>query len=160
LSVELTFYPKNASRELLEQHLLGFGFHKNPDLSSPFAIEFSWYKTEDFLSFVGVEAGIVKFDDPKAPCHFGIHTRTRAGASFADRECQNGIICSARKKFGGDFFNDWEGKNRYIKLDPDPRDAPARGIYIAYERTISDVRAVQYALPNPTEGMESSWVRI
>ena len=154
MSVEITYYPDASTRDQLEQHLLGLGFIKHPTDPSPFFIEFTWFKSEDYLSFAGVEANIITPEEECAPCGIALHTRTRAGASFADRECQNRVIREAKKKFGGYFYNDWYGKNRYTKLEPDSRDAPARGIYIAYETVTSDVRAVQHALPHPTEALE------
>ncbi|MFC1999282.1 hypothetical protein ACFLXE_00805 [Chloroflexota bacterium] len=59
-----------------------------------------------------------------------------------------------RKRFGGDFVNDCYGKNRYIPIEPDLRDAIARGIYLSYEHVTSKISAVKYALPEPNEGLE------
>lgn len=156
MSVELTYYPKNASERDLDQHLREFEFTRNEDSLVPDSVDYGWFETEDYKSFVGVEATIFtpETNGPHGDCEVALHTRTRAGASFADRDCQNRIIRAARKKFGGSFYNDWNGKNRYIPLDPDRRDTAARGIFISYQVVTERIRAVKYALPDPTESLE------
>jgi len=64
------------------------------------------------------------------------------------------VIRAARKKFGGYFTNDWYGKNRYIRVKPDVRDAVARGIYLSYEHVRERISALRIALPEPNVSLE------
>ena len=86
---------------------------------------------------------------------WALHTRTRSSASEGDRKQQNEVIRSARRNFGGSFVNDWCGKNRYTPIEPDPRDAVARGIYLSYEYVSSKISAIKYALPEPNATLEN-----
>lgn len=74
--------------------------------------------------------------------------------SARDRDYQNFVIKTARKRLGGNFVNDCYGRNRYTPVKDDGRNATARGIYLCYENATSRLRAVQYALPKPLASME------
>lgn len=73
----------------------------------------------------------------------------------ADIAKQNETIRAARRSFGGHFYNDWHGKGRYTPVREDGRDAPARGIYLDYEFVMRNIKAVRFALPEPSEQLES-----
>ena len=122
------------------------------------SLHFGWFNSEDYLSYDGVEATIhPPHEDEKVElgdCAWALHTRTRSSASPADRKQQNDVIRLARSKFGGNFYNDWFGRNRYIKVEDDYRDAPSRGIFLVYEYVTNNIRAVQFALPEPNENFE------
>ena len=63
--------------------------------------------------------------------------------------------CALREPVSaGAFYNDGAGKNRYTKVEDDGRDAPSRGIYLAYEAVQESLDAVRFALPDPTPGFE------
>jgi hypothetical protein len=103
----------------------------------------------------GDESVSVEFEqDLSGAIGWALHTRTRVWASPADKNHQNETIRAARGRFGGHFYNDWYGKNRYIRCEPDGRDAVARGIYIAYTEITEHIRAVRYATPQPSAGLE------
>ncbi len=51
-------------------------------------------------------------------------------ASPDDKEHQNKTIREARRKFGGNFYNDWYGRNRYISVRADGRDAVSRAMFL------------------------------
>lgn len=122
-------------------------------------MNYHWFDHSDFRSFDGVEATIYPPRDEKEIKHLGqcgwaLHTRTRSSGSPADKQQQNETIRVARRKFGGSFYNDWHGKDRYTPVHQDGRDAPARGIYLAYEVVTHNISAVRFALPEPNEGLE------
>jgi len=155
MSIEIVFHPKSASKEEIKRHLLMLGFRSCQHLWDwpKGSLHFHWFEARENLSFDGVEATIFarsaeeKHREPGSD--WGLHTRTRAVASSGDLEQQNFLIKTARKKFGGNFFNDWQGRNRYIPIESNPRDAVARGIYLCFENAKSKLSAVRYALPNP-----------
>ena len=152
MSIELVFTPENASRADLVAHLAELGYQKCghlwdwPDGSE----NFHWFEEAQHVSFDGVEATVFPGDDKS----WLLHTRTRCSASVGDREHQNHTIRTARKKFGGWFHNDSSGKNRYIQLTPDSRDAVARGIYLSYELITDKISSLRAALPEPNEQLE------
>jgi len=118
------------------------------------SIHYFWFESEDYKSINGVEATIYP---PSAEeqqifgdCEWILHTRTRAGASSFDREQQNLVIRSARRKFGGNFYNDAYGKNRYIKLEKEEKGPVGRGIFASYETVESNISSVRFALPRST----------
>lgn len=120
-------------------------------------MNFHWFMQKDFTSFDGVEASVFppsegarsKFGES---CEWAIHTRTRASASSGDRHQQNETIRAARKKFGGDFYNDWHGTNRYIPVaELDELSPFARGLSMVYERTKQSLKAIRAVLPHPLE---------
>ena len=161
MSIEIKFHPKSSpTRDELKRLLLEFGFAPATHLWNwpDGSIHFHWFNEVDYQSFDGVEATIFPpSDDVKAKlgdCTWALHTRTRASASPADKEHQNTIVRQARARFQGNFYNDWYGRNRYTQVKPDRRDATARGIYLAYEHVTSEIRDVQYALPDPQKGFE------
>lgn len=162
MSIEMIFYsPSVDDSKTLRDFLLSRGFERrNYFMMAPdsFSEHFHWFSNRNFESFDGVEATIFwvaeEFQDEFPDCFWALHTRTRASASAADKAYQNEIIREARRTFGGDFHNDWFGKNRYTKIEPDTRDAVARGIYLAYETVKERVIAVKYSLPMPSQELE------
>lgn len=121
------------------------------------SVHLHWFEAKDFLSYDGVEATIYKpsSDHPDlGACEWALHTRTRSSASPADQAHQDETIRAVRAEFGGEFYNDWRGRNRYTRPCPDKRDAVARGIYLAYEAVTHGLKAVQFATPNASPAME------
>lgn len=160
MSIEIRFHPKNASRDDLRLLLDGLGFKPTSHLWDwpKGSINLHWFEERDFQSFDGVEATIYPPSNDEqndlGQCAWALHTRTRASASPADKVQQNNVIRLARARFGGNFHNDWYGRNRYTRVQPDARDAAARGIYLAYEYVTDSIRSVRFALPAPNEGLE------
>ena len=155
MSIEIVFHPKSASKDDLKEHLLSLGFRSCQHLWDwpKESLHFHWFEERENVSFDGVEATIFprnaeqKLREPGSD--WGLHTRTRVAASTGDLKQQNVLIKTARKKFGGNFFNDWHGKNRYIPIKRDRRDAVARGIYLCYENASNRLSAVRHTLPKP-----------
>ncbi len=125
MSVEITLYTKKATKTGLTRFLDENGFqkvdHVIEEMNNDDNLHFMWFGFENHESMVGVEATVIKVDDSDKKEHkcsdWILHTRTRAGGSYEDKEKQNEIIRIARKQFGGSFYNDWYGTNRYIDLD-------------------------------------------
>ena len=132
MSVEITLYTKKATKTSLTKFLLGNGFQKTKhfieELNNANALHYIWYEFENFQSSSGVEASIEKIsieEQKEYQCsEWILHTRTRSSGSFEDKQKQNEIIRIARKQFGGSFYNDWYGTNRYINLDDYPKFSP------------------------------------
>lgn len=158
MSIEITFYPRSASREELTGLLYELGYSTSDHILDwpEGSRHFSWYRSDDFVSFDGVEATVYPCSET-ASVPVGewlLHTRTRVAASIGDREHQNATIRTARQRFGGWFDNDASGKNRYIRIEPDGRDAVARGIFLSYSHVSEQLSALRYALPNPNAQLE------
>ena len=160
MSIAVSFHPTRSSRDELKKLVRELGFTPSGRLWDwpKGSLHFHWFDEVDYQSFDGVEATICPpSEDAKATlgnCTWALHTRTRASASPADREQQNNLIRLAQARFGGSFYNDCFGRNRYTKVTPDARDAPTRGIYLAYEIVTDNIRAVRFALPEPQKSLE------
>jgi hypothetical protein len=160
MSIEITLYPKAASRDELSRVLRNLGFTPVEHLWDwpKGSLHFSWFDRTDYRSFDGVEATIYPPSEDQQKklgrSAWALHTRTRASASPADKEQQNTVIRIVRQKFGGNFYNDCYGTNRYIKTEEDPRLPVARGIYLVYETVTQNIKSVRHVLPKPLEGFE------
>lgn len=160
MSIEVVFYPKQASRQDLKRHLVALGFKPSGHLWQwpKGSLHFFWFDAADYKSFNGVEATIypkrAEEQQEYPGSEWALHTRTRALASPEDHRRQNFVIRKARKQFQGTFINDWYGKNRYIPTEEDRRDPVARGIFLLYESVTSSISAVKVSVPNPTEGFQ------
>lgn len=162
MSIEIVIYPPDAKREDLARHVRSLGFSKCKHLWqwAPKALHFQWFELRDFESTDGVELTIFT-PAPDERDKFGggdwaVHTRTRAGASYFDRIKQNEVIRSVRSTFGGTFFNDWYGRNRYTKVESDGKDAAGRGIWSLYESVRWRVASVKYSLPEAAFRLDGS----
>lgn len=156
MSIEVIYHPDKASKKLLRAFLLELGFEPCGHLWSwsKGSIHFHWFKSDGYESYDGVEATIFPPNEGLAPgslptCDWALHTRTRASASPEDRRQQNKVIRTARARFGGGFYNDSEGRNRYIKVVDDGRSAPDRGVFIAYQSVTESISSVKFAIPDP-----------
>lgn len=132
MSVEITLYTKKATKTSLTKFLLENGFQKTKhfieELNNANSLHFIWYEFEDYRSSSGVEATIQKISIEEQnnyqSSEWILHTRTRSSGSFEDKQKQNETIRIARKQFGGSFYNDWYGTNKYINLDDYPKFSP------------------------------------
>ena len=160
MSIELTFYPTIAKKRQLKNLLVELGFKPTSHLWEwpKGSIHFHWFNQTDYLSYDGVEATVYSPDQGDTQrfgqCDWALHTRTRIWASPADLDQQNYVVRIARARFGGKFYNDSAGTNRYTKVEEDHRDAPSRGVYLAYEEIRQRLDAVRYCLPDPHPGLE------
>ena len=160
MSVEIWLHPGKATKKQLREFLSSRGFVEC-DHIFPWgrgALHFHWFESRDFISYDGVEATIYKpEDDPRGlgECTWALHTRTRSSGSPGDKQFQIDTINFARRQFGGKFYNDWGGKNRHMAAPEQTRDAPSRGLYLAYESVTGHIEAVKYALPEETQGMKN-----
>ena len=160
MSIEIVLYPPKVGKEPLCKFLKEHGFepceHLWPWPES--AKHYQWFSQVGFESFDGVEATVYSVQDSERErfpeAKWALHTRTRVAASTSDRKRQNAVIQAARKRFGGSFYNDWYGRNRYIPIESDRRDAVARGIYLSYEHVRNRISALKFVLPEPFESME------
>ena len=160
MSTEIVLHPTRASKSALRKLLADLGFHRADRLWDwpTGSLHFAWFDHIDYKSFDGVEATIYPPSQEKQKelgvCSWALHTRTRAHASSADKTHQNHVIRVARRKFGGNFYNDWYGKNRYTKIHDDHRDARCRGIYLTHTWITEGLQQVRFALPEPTAVLE------
>ena len=161
MSIEVTFHPANCSKSELRAYLLSNGFTPTEHLWDwpSGSIHFEWYDEQDFKSYDGVEATIFppseEFVSELGECDWALHTRTRSSASPIDREVQNSVIRNARRRFGGNFYNDSIGKNRYIQIESDGRDAQSRGIYLAYESIAQSISRLRFAIPQESKQFDN-----
>jgi hypothetical protein len=158
VSIEITLYPRTASREELTGLLRELGYSTCNHLWDwpEGSRHFCWYRADDFVSFDGVEATVYPRSEttPLPAGEWLLHTRTRISASTGDREQQNQTIRTARQRFGRWFDNDAEGRNRYIRIAPDGRDAVSRGLFLSYNRVSEQLSALRLSLPNPNAQLE------
>jgi len=141
MSIVIDFYPVNASKAELKAFIEALGFYKTIYFLNPFpkgTLYYAWYDYEDYKSADGVEAVIIDnkaIANEVAATPYIIHTRTRVWASAYDKQKQNQLIRAAKKRFGGDFYNDHNGKNRYIPIEKTEFLHPYEsGILKLYER--------------------------
>lgn len=159
MSIETVLHTKTKRRSDIQRILNVMGYRPCGHLWDwpKGSVYFHWFNVTDFLSYDGVEATVYKpVSDHQTlePCEWALHTRTRGSASPADQAHQDNTIRAVRAEFGGDFYNDWHGRNRYTRPSPDQRDAVARGIYLAYEAVSDRLKAVRFATPNPSPMVE------
>ena len=153
MSIEIILHPQKATRNDLRMLLEELGYKPCEHLWkwSKGTLNYHWFHASEYKSFDGVEATVSKPNKNRikrlGPCSWMLHTRTRASASPADKEKQNKTIQEARKRFGGRFYNDWYGVNRYTNIKPDQRDAISRGMYLLYEGVTRNLNAVIFSLP-------------
>jgi hypothetical protein len=161
VSIEITLYPPAAKRDEIVAFLKARGYRPCSHLWDWPAgtVNLHWFETSDFTSFDGVEASVFPPSDQEqaqyGSSYWAMHTRTRASASEGDRHEQNEAIRLVRRKFKGDFYNDWYGKNRYTPVDITDRSPIARGLYLIREHAVHNLRAVRFALPNPNPSMQN-----
>lgn len=158
MSVEVILHPKQAAKRQLKEFLEQRGYVSCGHLWkwSRGSLHFHWFNSEDYLSFDGVEATIFRPKEDRhqlGPCRWALHTRTRLSGSPADKAFQTETIRQARALFGGNFYNDWAGRNRYTPARKEHRDPASRGLFLAYEGIRQQLSAVEISLPPEHEGL-------
>jgi hypothetical protein len=124
MSVDITLYTKTATKNALINFLQTYAFQKSrhfiDEMNTNEMLHFMWFSFDNYESTTGVEATIIKASEEsrkKYNCSDWIlHTKTGAFGSFEDKQKQNEMIRIARKQFGGTFYNDWYGTNKYTNL--------------------------------------------
>ena len=155
MSVEITLYPERATKDDLCRLVRARGYTKCTHLWDwpAGSSNFHWFEETDFKSIDGVEATVFPPREGKpdyaAGCDWALHTRTRASSSTYDRAEQNELIREARRRYGGSFYNDWHGKNRYTPVPVETKTPAGRGIFLVYEFVTRQVKMVELALPQP-----------
>ena len=156
MSTVLTLHPERGSRKKLQQLLLEMEFARSTHLWKwpKGSLHFFWFELAGYASFEGVEATIYPPSEDQqrelGQCQWALHTRTRGQPSPADLAKQNGVIRTARQRFGGSFYNDWRGRNRYIEVERDKRDAVGRGIFLIHRTVDQEINLLKYAIPGPS----------
>lgn len=154
MSIEICFYPVRATRDDLVKFLKLRGFTPTQHIWDwpKGTANLHWFQVADFQSFAGVEASVFPLSEKsrgelETSCAWAIHTRTAIGASVADRAQQNETVRAARRQFGGYFYNDRNGKNRYIP--PEQNSTPiARGLFLLHGRVVQRLNNVKNSLPS------------
>jgi hypothetical protein len=159
MSIEIILHTQAKRREDISRVLKTLGYQPSNHLWEwpTGSMHFAWFEAKDFLSYNGVEATVYKPSEDHhqlGNCLWALHTRTTISASPADKNQQDATIRAIRADFGGNFYNDWRGRNRYTNTSPDGRDAVARGIYLAYSGIHDRLRAVRFATPSLSPQME------
>jgi hypothetical protein len=155
MSLEITLYTKKATKQKLIAELKNHGFDKVNHIldafNTPDHLNYMWFSTKHYESFVGVEVTVIKSsldDQRKYKCsEWILHTRTRSSGSYKDKEKQNIVIKEIRKLFGGTFYNDWYGTNTYTKLTDYPKlSAPERGLSLMKSNLKDKISRIKYSL--------------
>jgi len=124
MSVEITLFAKTGTKNGLIKFLQAYSFQKCrhflDEMNTNEMLHFMWFGIDNYESTTGVEATVIKASEEnrkKYNCSDWIlNTRTTASGSFEDKKKQNEIIRIARRQFGGTFYNDWYGTNKYTNL--------------------------------------------
>ncbi len=155
MSVEIWQFPKKATRDQLIDCLKGLGFEIGENIFWPGpegTVSLFWAQPEDFKSTSGVDASVIPLDDEgksvwECENDWAIRTRTSIWASSFDQEHQNTTVRTIRKIYGGAFFNDHYGKNRYNVIEKVKSTPASRGICSVLRRLEGELDSLEHALP-------------
>jgi len=165
MSIHITLYPTTATKTSLLSFLVVANFHKSRHLldsmNAPDKLHYIWFGYENYESTTGVEAQLYKVspeERKKYNCsEWVLQTRTRSSGSYEDKQKQNEIIRKARREFGGSFFNDSYGTNKYTPLEGYKKFSPLeKGISIVASNSIDKLMQIEYCLSNYTTEMSES----
>lgn len=161
MSIVIEYNPDKASKESLRDFLISEGFIKCKYFLSPFpkgSLYLSWFDETDYKSLDGIEAVVYPKEENSKISKWAIFTRSRVWASAYEKQKQNEVIKNARKLFGGNFYNDAAGWNRYTVIDKSEFLLPQEsGIFQVYERIKSQIFNLKGALDDHKEsGFELS----
>ena len=155
MSLEITLYPKQASKSKLINFLKQNDFIKSEhylkEMNTSETLHYHWFNDNDCVSFDGVEATIYKISDDekmKNNCsEWILHTRTTASASREDKSQQNNIIKKARQIFKGTFYNDWYGTNKYTDInDYQKLSSPERCLTLMFNNLDNKINSLEFSL--------------
>ena len=136
MSVETWLAPERAPKEQLCALLRARGYERFEHhffLWPEGTASYYWRDDTDYRSASGVEADVYwQADEGSQPGdgkgRWALHTRTRASASSFDLMEQNELVREARRAFGGSFYNDAYGRNRYTPVARDVTPPAVRGV--------------------------------
>lgn len=156
MSIEIWQFPETATCDDLIDELKSLNFEVAENIFWPGpegTVNLFWEEPHDYKSISGVDASIFPLDDEGKKVWFtksdwGVRTRTSIWASSFDQDHQNKTVRSIRKRFGGSFYNDHYGKNRYIIIKKVESTPASRGIYGVYERLEGELSHLEHALPD------------
>jgi len=157
VSLEITLYTKTATKQklikLLRENKYEKVNHIIESMNDENNLHYMWYGTENYESFVGVEVTLVrvsKSHQKEFNCsEWILHTRTRSSGSRIDKKRQNELVREARRLFGGSFYNDWYGTNRYTNLDEyENLSASERGLFLMYENLSDKLKGIRHCIEN------------
>lgn len=155
MSIEIWQFPRAATRDELVALLKSLGYKRGENLFFPGpsgTLSFFWSEMLDFMSTTGVDASVFPMDEQGKKAwdtenDWGLRTRTSISASSFDQEFQNETVRAVRKAFGGTFYNDHFGHNRYTIVKPTKTTPASRGIGGVLSRVSSELDSLEHALP-------------
>lgn len=155
MSIEIWQFPRQTTKVELISLLEQLGYVTGTNLywpGPPGTISLFWSEPRDFKSTSGVDASVFPLDNDgkkawKTLTDWGLRTRTSAWATSFDQDFQNQTVRRVRKAFGGTFYNDHFGHNRYTVIERRKSIPASRGIYGVLTRLIADLDSLEYALP-------------
>ena len=155
MSIEIWQFPKEASKNQLVDALTELGFEPGENFfwpGPPGTVSLFWSQPRDFISTSGVDASVFPLDDLGKKAwntanDWALRTRTSTWASSFDQEFHNNAVRHIRKHFGGRFYNDHHGHNRYIVIEKVPSTPVSRGIFAVLSRVSEELDALEHALP-------------
>lgn len=155
LSIEIWQFPKCATKEQLRKCLLELGYVKGRNLfwpGPPGTLSFFWQQTEDYRSTSGVDASILPLDAQGQAAwntdnEWAVRTRTSIWASTFDKDFHNRTVRHIRTVFGGTFYNDEFGRNRYIVVEHRESTPVSRGVHAVLMQLEAELDALEHALP-------------
>lgn len=155
MSIEIWQFPNKATKDQLVAALKQLGFEREGNIFWPGpegTVSLFWADPKDFVSTSGVDASVFPLDDQgrqawNTTTEWALRTRTSIWASSFDKEFQNKTVRSIRKAFGGRFYNDHYGHNRYIVIERSRSTPASRGIFSVLSRVSSELDALEHALP-------------
>ena len=165
MSLEITLYPKEASKSKLIKFLKQNSFKKSnhylKEMNTSEMLYYYWFNKDDCLSFDGVEAIVYKTsreERTKYNCsEWALNTRTRASASREDKSQQNNIIKKSRKIFKGTFHNDWYGTNKYTDInDYQNLSSPERCLTLMFNNLYDKIDKLEFSLKSYKSPMEDT----
>lgn len=169
MSIEITLFTKTATKSSLLKFITAVGFQKSrhfiDELNDKDNLHFMWFGFDNYESNTGVEATIYKLSEEKRKIYecseWILHTRTRASGSYEDKRKQNDIIRNARKQFGGSFFNDCYGTNKYIDLSDYEKYFPLeKGISIVASNSLEKLEQIKDCLVSYRNEMSDTLANI
>jgi hypothetical protein len=155
MSIEIWQFPKATTKDQLVRRLRELGYAPGKNIfwpGPPGTVSLFWAEGKDYLSISGVDASVFPLDRLgktvwKCTNDWALRTRTSVWASSFDKEFQNKTVRSIRKAFGGTFYNDHNGHNRYIPVRRQHSTPASRGIYGVLTRVTAELDSLEHALP-------------
>lgn len=166
MSIEIWLYTQKSTKIKLIKELKLQGFKKTSHILDSISTNgeryFYWFETNNYESFSGVEATVMKSTEEEKKQYncsdWILHTRTLVWGGFFDKEKQNKVIKHMRSIFGGNFYNDWYGTNKYIDINDYPKySAPERGLILMKDNLEDKISKLKYSIsqiPNNMLGLK------